>query len=64
MKSVTLIAMIGLILEVLAGLYFSLGRLDLYRYDPVLTDIMSSMYFLGSIALLIFFIRLYQKQSE
>jgi hypothetical protein len=64
MKSVTLVAMIGVILEVLAGLYFSLVRLELFHYNPVLGDIMSSMYFFGSITLLIFFIRLYQKQSE
>lgn len=64
MKAVTLIAMIGIILEVLAGVYFSLGRLQILEFDRTLSDIMSSMYLLGSIALLVFFIRLYQKQSE
>lgn len=64
MKEITLVVIIGLALELLAGTYFSLIRLEVFKYDRTIGDIMSFMYILGNISLFIFFIRLYQKQSN
>ena len=64
MKAVTLIAVIALILEIIASLYFKLTRFKVFEYNETIGDIMNSMYTLGTIGLLIFFIRLYQKQSN
>lgn len=64
MKEVTLVALIGITLELFAGIYFSLIRLEVFKYDRTIGDVMSFMYVLGNIGLFIFFIRLYQKQSN
>ncbi len=62
MKAVTLVAVIAIILDIISGIYFALVRLDIFSYGETVGDIMASMSTLGSIGLLIFFIRLYQKQ--
>lgn len=65
MKEVTLVAIIAIILDTLASLYFSLQRFEVFRFnETIISDIFSTFFLLSNIGLLIFFIRLYQKQLK
>ena len=64
MKAITLVAVIGICLQVLASIYYQLINHNIIEPDRTLTDIVGPFFLIGNIALLIFFIRLYQKQSN
>lgn len=64
MKAVTLIAIIAISLQVLGSLYFALLTYDIMEPNETIIQIVRPLSLLAELALLIFFIRLFQKQTK
>lgn len=64
MKAVTLIAIIAISLQVLGSLYFALLTYDIMEPNDTIVQIVRPLSLLAELALLIFFIRLFQKQTK
>ena len=64
MRTVTLIAIVAMALEILASLYWQLIDLHAFNYNEKVAMFIRPVYLLSNIGLLIFFIQLYQKQSK
>jgi len=64
MKAVTLIAIIAISLQVLGSLYFALLTYDIMEPNETIIQIVRPLTLLAELALLVFFIRLFQKQTK
>lgn len=64
MKAVTLIAIIAISLQVLGSLYFALLTYDIMEPNETIIQIVRPLSLLAELALLVFFIRLFQKQTK
>lgn len=64
MKTATLIAIIAMAIQVLAGLVYLLQAFELIKPSLSTYQMIQPLYVLSDIGVLIFFIYLYQKQSK
>ena len=64
MKTATLIAIIAMVIQALASLYYLLVTFEVLHFDSSMQKVINSLYFLSNIGLMIFFIQLYQKQPK
>ena len=64
MRTVTLIAIISMAIQTLAGLYYLLEAYRVIDYNRSVNEIMQPLYFLSNVGLMLFFIQLYNKQSK
>ena len=64
MRTATLIVIIALGFEILASLYWLLIDFKVVDYNETITRIIRPVYLLCNVALLVFFIMLYQKQTK
>ncbi len=64
MRTVTLIAVIAMAIQIVASFYYLLLDFKVIEYSQPVGKIMQPLFFLSNVGLLIFFIQLYQKQSK
>lgn len=64
MRTPTLIVIIALGLEILASLYWLLIDFRVVDFNETITRIIRPVYLLTNVALLVFFIMLFQKQTK
>jgi len=64
MRTATLIVIIALGFEILASLYWLLIDYRVVDFNETITKIIRPVYLLSNVALLVFFITLYQKQTK
>ena len=64
MKTATLFVVIALVIQTIANVYFVLLNFKVMEYDGTIQKFLQPIFLLISIALLVFFIQLYQKQAK
>lgn len=64
MKTATLLAVIAMVIQTLASLYYLLLNYEVFNFDSSLNKIIEPLFFLSSVGLLVFFISLYQRQPK
>lgn len=64
MKSITLLVIVFLAIQVCVGIYYTLANFELIHFNYQYNKFIQPLYLLTDIILMIFFISLYQRQPK